>query len=283
MYIDPETTTTPQKRPHRSSVKPLPVAQHSLASISTDSHELVERLLQPGMMVDEVEDEERASSEERLKSFVTPIKGKAKARMPGTLITPSNTDDSVGMNSFTAPLGSVLRASPQESKPRIRQSGGPLQLAPTLPADAYLLGSQPISNYKPSQSPASSNNSATSHPPLVRSMSVEERHDYLTHLTTTARFAPASVFVLPIDEIPGEQRAAHKLGFYARAVDVADGQGLGWLIIGMEEQAVQDLYLKLTGTIHGGVKANGEGGKGLAVVGGAVAGAVITFTGLAYS
>ncbi|KZP21544.1 hypothetical protein FIBSPDRAFT_860491 [Athelia psychrophila] len=268
LYIDPETSyLTPEKRPRRSSVQPLSVAEASLASISTDSNEVLDALLQPGMMGDDVAEDERAASVERLKSFATPVKG--RARMPGTLITPSNTDDSVGLsglNSFRAPSSSALRASPQETKPRLRHSG-PLQLAPTMPADAYLLSSQQTSM-------ASRISSASSHP-LVHSMSIEERHDYLNHLTTTACAAPASLFVLQSAEIAGEQRAAHKLGFYSRSVDLANG--LGWLIIGMDDKAVQDLYRAIQAA------EKGPGGRSMAVMGGAVAGAVITFTGLAYA
>ncbi|KAF7969939.1 hypothetical protein HWV62_25557 [Athelia sp. TMB] len=269
MYIDPETSyRTPEKRPRRSSVKPVSVAQASLASISTDTSELLNRLRQPGIMDDDVEPEERAINEERLKSFITPKKG--KARMPGTLITPSSTEDSVGarsLESFMVGPNAALRASTEERKPHHLHSKQ-LQAAPTLPADVDMLSSQQTS--VPSQI------SSTNSRPLVRSMTVEERHDYLDHLTSTALAAPPSIFVLKSAELAGEQLSAQKLGFHSRSIALANG--LGWLTIGMDEEAVQNVYHAIQGSAN-----SSFGSAARAAVAGAVAGAVITFVGLAYS
>jgi len=105
---------------------------------------------------------------------------------------------------------------------------------------------------------------------------MEERHDYLDHLTSAAVTAPPSIFVLKRTEIAGEQLSAQKLGFHSRSIALPNG--LGWLAIGMDEEAVQDVYLAMQGSTNSSL---GIAIRAAAV--GAVAGAVITFASLAYA
>lgn len=277
MHIDLEGAEEriPERRPRRSSVKPPAFAEASLASISTDANEVLNRLLQPGIMNDEIGDDERRVNVERWQNLVTPSKAtKAKPRMPGTLITPSTTKSSVGageLSSFMVGNRPPSQVKVEETKPRARISSA-LQPAPTLAVE------EDFTDLVATQQAISSSHfssSSTGSQPLARSMSVEERHTFLNNLAATSQAPPATVFVLPIAEIPAEQQSAMKLGFYCRSVVLMNG--LGWLIIGMDQQAVEGLFASVQGTAKGI-----SGGALRAAAGGAVAGAVATWTGLAF-
>jgi hypothetical protein len=115
----------------------------------------------------------------------------------------------------------------------------------------------------------------TSAPPLVRSMSVEERMAFLDGLAELSRGPPATVYLIHVHELHRMAEAARKHGFHAGTVlPQTDSREEGLLILGRDLGAVEDLLGKLSReyTKQSGIHA---------VAGGAIVGAVATFTGLA--
>jgi hypothetical protein len=109
-------------------------------------------------------------------------------------------------------------------------------------------------------------------------MSLEERHAFLNDLVKSSKAPPASVFVLPVDEISEMRKSAIERGFHCRVHDLKNGDG--WLIVGMDRQAVEDLFVGVEG---GGKEKDASGGGFRAAVGGAIFGSVATWTSLAYT
>jgi hypothetical protein len=114
---------------------------------------------------------------------------------------------------------------------------------------------------------------------MLRQLSVEERHAFLNDLVETSKAPPATVFVLPVEDIPEVRQCAIGLGFHCRVHDLENGDG--WLIIGMDKQAVEGLFAGVDGGVK--EKANLARGGFKAAVGGAIVGSVATWTGLAYA
>jgi len=112
--------------------------------------------------------------------------------------------------------------------------------------------------------------------PPTRSLSLEERDLFTASL---ARFSEATVYAVPTGDIHTLHASAVRMGFHARMIvnkDVNDPQAL--LILGKEEKAVQRLQEKVE------VEQKQTGSSSLRVLaGGAVAGAVGTFAGLAFA
>lgn len=253
-----ETKVTPQRRLGSSPAKPTPVPE-------------------PGMMGDEIDEDERRASITRWQNMIaTPTKLKVSTRMPGALISPSTTNSSLvrdGLSSLVDTKKS-LHPADDEKKPSVRMPGAIFSPSTTSiamePTSVDLVATQEVLT--------ASRGGSASEKKLMRSMSVEERHAFLNDLVTTSKAPPATVFVLPMDEIPAARQSATKLGFYCRVHDLENGEG--WLIIGMDAQAVEDLF----DGMEGGTKETKKTSGGLrAVVGGAIAGGVATWTGLAYA
>ncbi|KDQ64146.1 hypothetical protein JAAARDRAFT_27764 [Jaapia argillacea MUCL 33604] len=117
--------------------------------------------------------------------------------------------------------------------------------------------------------------------PLSRSMSVEERNVFLDQLGEASKAPPVSTYLLSMADIPNILESAKGRGFHTRVVRSDQDKDEGWLIVGRDEGAVVKLCNGLKEDI---------GGKGRrtsdvlgAAAGGAVVGAVATFTGLAFS
>jgi hypothetical protein len=274
LHIEPhDVKVIPQRRLGRSSVKPTPVPEASLESLTTDTSAILNGLLRPGMMDDYVDEDERRASVARWQNVIPILtKSKAPARMPGTLITPSDTKSSLAPDeSISLPVN----PADEETKPSFRIPRAIYTPSATKitvePLSIDLVSTQEVSA-------ASQDSSASSHE-LLRSLSLEQRHAFLNDLVTTSKAPPANVFVLPMEEIPAVQQLATKLGFHCRVHDLENGDG--WLIIGMDGQAVESLFVG----VEGGTKERkiASGGAFKAVVGGAIAGGVATWTGLAYA
>ena len=112
--------------------------------------------------------------------------------------------------------------------------------------------------------------------PLARSMSMEERTTFLDGLTGLSRGPPAAVYAIHMHELQQTAESAVKLGFHTGIVPPKTGSGEeGLLILGRDFGAVNDLHARLSGDgvlLQSSIRA---------MAGGAVAGAVATFTGLA--
>ena len=226
----------------RSSLDRKPIPDASLASLSTESNEIVSRLLRPGIMGGENCDDTKKGVEWWQEDSVKPNIS-TRSRMPGTLHTPTP--------SFFLPTQEPV-------KDHVASSG-------SFPTAAI----------------------PRARPP-VRSMSTEERQAFITELNQCSKAPPACVYVLPIQDIPAIKRSAEKVGFHARIAtscgtdeDVTDG----WLILGRDKMAVEALQAKLECEKGQGVTLGQKNRRGRlgAAAGGAIVGAVATWTGLAFS
>ncbi|KII94655.1 hypothetical protein PLICRDRAFT_187130 [Plicaturopsis crispa FD-325 SS-3] len=220
----------------RRASTPVAAEAQSLASLSTDSSQIVRNLLVKGITRDTVDEAERADVTARWQERIaTPSKRESKAavraRMPGTLNTPDP--------SFWQ---STQQTQQDEDETKTHHDR--------------------------------STDTVARPRPLARSMSVEERQNFLEGLKDTAKAAPATVYSLAVDEIAATQQSAAKIGFHSRALKGEDGDGL--LIIGCDEAAVCALFDRLKNPTK-------QGGAMRAVAGGAAMGAIGTWAGLAFS
>lgn len=117
--------------------------------------------------------------------------------------------------------------------------------------------------------------------PLVRSLSVEERKAFLDGIAEISKAPPATVYVLPMNDMLIVQQSAMKLGFCTRVVAPTKGSQEvdGLLIIGKDSLAVEKLFGRLARDVKKGMGMRAVN----AAAGGAVVGAVATFTGLAFA
>ncbi|EDR12243.1 uncharacterized protein LACBIDRAFT_292738 [Laccaria bicolor S238N-H82] len=284
-----ETKATIRNRRRLSAQPQLPTSD-SLLSLSTNSSEIVARLLQPGMF-DDTTDEENASGrkavdkkivrwQETLAIPTTPRaepalknnKGKGRystrSPMPCTLDTPetsfASSTNSVSKQGIAA-IPQVESPVEEEEEPEATpdESAGPSTVTPT-------------------QGQATPPRRAQ---PLGRSMSLEEREMFISKLTVKS---PATIYILPKADIPTVTASATALGFHACAVlsdDAEDPEAL--LILGQDLGAVKKLF----GKVEEENRKHSEQRKGKprsslglkAVAGGAVVGAVGAWAGLAFA
>lgn len=275
-----ETKATIRNR-RRLSAQPQLPASDSLLSLSTNSSEIVARLLQPGMF-DDTADEEDASGkkatdkkivrwQETLAIPTTPkaepaLKNKGKGRyptrspMPCTLDTPET--------SFASSTNSVLKQGIPAVESPVEEEEEEPQATPD--------------ESTPTQGQATPPRRAQ---PLVRSMSLEQREMFISNLTVKS---PATIYILPKADIPTVTASATALGFHACAVisnDAEDPEAL--LILGQDLAAVKKLF----GKVEEENRKHAEQGKGKprpslglkAAAGGAVVGAVGAWAGLAFA
>lgn len=275
-----ETKATIRNR-RRLSAQPQLPASDSLLSLSTNSSEIVARLLQPGMF-DDTADEEDASGkkatdkkivrwQETLAIPTTPkaepaLKNKGKGRyptrspMPCTLDTPET--------SFASSTNSVLKQGISAVESPVEEEEEEPQATPD--------------ESTPTQGQATPPRRAQ---PLVRSMSLEQREMFISNLTVKS---PATIYILPKADIPTVTASATALGFHACAVisnDAEDPEAL--LILGQDLAAVKKLF----GKVEEENRKHAEHRKdkprpslGLkAAAGGAVVGAVGAWAGLAFA
>lgn len=106
-------------------------------------------------------------------------------------------------------------------------------------------------------------------------MSMEERTSFLDGLAGLSRGPPATVYAIHVYELQQIAESAAKLGFHTGVVPPNTGSEEGLLILGRDFGAVKDLHARLLG--DGALHQSSI----RAMAGGAVAGAVATFTGLA--
>lgn len=251
----------------RLSVRFALVPAETLASLSSSTSELVERLLTPGMMDDTCNsddygavlkwkktliDGDHASHEPAARVITAvdeqkkPIQvtGKLLSReMPGTLFTPTASFAS------TEPLpeGNI---------------GGSINMDDTI----FLLPDPDVKRPEP----------------LQRTMSIEQRLLFLERLSHSSESAPATLVSIPVDDVANVRRDAEKIGFIVRELSGGEQDGQRWIILGTDAHAV-DLLEKRFGEEDWKRTNARRGGKLKAVAGGALLGAVATWTGLAFS
>jgi len=217
-----------------------PAAEMSLASLSTESSDILNGLLEPEntrnplSLLDKNVDASYSPAFHRNPSSSTKPLFKEGRIMPGTLVTPQP--------SFS------MEIPPTQETPHF---GGDFD-------NKTSVVSQP-------QSPVSA-------PPLPRYMSMEERTAFLDGLAELSRAPPATVYAIHAQELPHIAQSATRLGFHTGTM-LSESAEEGLLILGRESAAVENLLSNLSRVSQqNGIRA---------MAGGAVAGAVATFTGLA--
>ena len=250
---DAWATATPG--PSRLPTRPV---GRSLASLSTNSSAIVSRLLQPGIM-DDLTDTEDPVGEDGLQKWREHVASPTKAQrrkaaqrlMPGTLKTP--TPSMIPTDSSPSPTDPCFPAG--ATKPDVVEH------------DAL-----PVPSAVPSESGSRT---------LIRSMSIDERNAFLDGLADISKAPPVMVYQVPMADVAAIARSAAKLGFHTRVVEPRGLDEVDGLMIIAKDDAVVE---KLFATLGQDVKQQGGGIRAInAVAGGAVVGAVATFTGLAFS
>ncbi|KAI6024472.1 hypothetical protein EDC04DRAFT_2723812 [Pisolithus marmoratus] len=251
----------------RLSVRFALVPAETLASLSSSSSELVERLLTPGMMGDKCDSDDYGAvlrwkstlvdgdspSHEPATRVVTAVDeekkpvqvtGKLLSReMPGTLFTP------------TASLASTQPLSEGNI-------GGSVNMNDTI----FLLPDPDIKKPKA----------------LQRSMSVEQRSLFLERLSHSSESAPAALVSIPNGDVANVRQDAERIGFIVRELSSGGQDGQKWIILGTDAHAMDLLERRFDEEDRKRTNAQ-RGGKLKAVAGGALLGAVATWTGLAFS
>jgi len=252
-YECDEDTKAVIRSRRRSSIQPPQLAPgETLLSLSSNSQEIVERLLQPEMFDNDANDNVGSAKgkrkakivqwQETVQGATAPVKPRLIVKMPGTLRTPS----------------------PESSQSSLK----------TLP-DKQETPAPEFSAVGPSNSNTSSTTFPRCPQPLVRSMSMIQREAFVSNLTSSS---DATIYVLPSSDIQSIYASATKLGLHARvvmSVDKSDPQGL--LVLGHDEKSVRGLYEKVE-TESKKVPSS----RMRAAAGGAVVGAVGAWAGLAF-
>ena len=264
------------KNRRRLLSQPELTSSDSLLSLSTNSSEIVARLLQPGIFDDtdegdSFEDKGKISKvvrwQERIASSSntsnTPLKPKALARspMPGSLFPP--TPESSFMSNRTSDV--------EEPSIVVRQSN----VAFAFPDDA------------------SANSLSTAKQcalPLARSMSALQREMFMSELSTEAKATLCVFDKTDIAAMHAKAVTIHKFVFQVMNDDKDDSQAL--LVVGQDEEAVHALLRQVEAENEKAkaklkeVRASPKQGRpsnfGLAA-GGVVVGAVGAWAGLAFS
>ncbi|KAG1755357.1 hypothetical protein EDB19DRAFT_1660637 [Suillus lakei] len=267
--LSTETPTQSKNLKRRLSVRFALLPAGSLASLSTTSSEIVERLLQPGMMSNvsdnDGDDDGQSAIMQWKRTLTSPesppedapeIDSKAGKEPYATNHVSSGTSLSRRMPcTLRTPTPSLVSTEPLSSQPT-RDS---VDMNRTVFLD-------PDSETKPN--------------PLARTMSADERSLFLDNLTQSSGAAPAMLFSVPLIDLKAVQYDAEKLGFSVRVLPNGSSREHRWVILAKEGDAAEFLEQRLTEEEEKGRKAKGNFGV---AAGGALVGAVATFTGLAFS
>lgn len=267
--LSTETPTQSKNLKRRLSVRFALLPAGSLASLSTTSSEIVERLLQPGMMSNvsdnDGDDDGQSAIMQWKRTLTSPesppedapeIDSKAGKEPYATNHASSGTSLSRRMPcTLRTPTPSLVSTEPLSSQPT-RDS---VDMNRTVFLD-------PDSETKPN--------------PLARTMSADERSLFLDNLTQSSGAAPAMLFSVPLIDLKAVQYDAEKLGFSVRVLPNGSSREHRWVILAKEGDAAEFLEQRLTEEEEKGRKAKGNFGV---AAGGALVGAVATFTGLAFS
>lgn len=257
-----EIPTRSKNLKRRLSVRFALLPAGSLSSLSTTSSEIVERLLQPGMMSN-VSDDGRGDGQ------------RAIMQWKRTLISPeSSPGDAPKLDTYATNhigLGTTL----SRRMPCTLRTPTP-SIVTTEPLSSQLTSDYVDMNKTVFISPEFERKPS----PLVRTMSADERSLFLDNLTQSSGAAPAMLFSVPLIDLKSVQHDAEKLGFGVRVLPNGSSREHRWVILAKEGEAAEFLEKRLTEEEEKGRKAKGNLG---AAAGGALVGAVATFTGLAFS
>lgn len=272
--VSTETPTQSKNLKRRLSVRFALLPAGSLTSLSTTSSEIVERLLQPGMMsnVFDGEDHDDGGGGDGQRAIM---------RWRRTLTSPESPPEEapeISSRAGNEPYATG-HASPGTGLSRLM----PCTLrTPT----ASLVSTEPLSSHPTSDFVDMNKavfldaDSERKPNPLARTMSADERSLFLDNLTQSSGVAPAMLFSVPLIDLKAVQCDAEKLGFSVRMLPNGSSQEHRWVILAKEGDAAEFLQRRLTEEEEKGRKKKGNLGV---AAGGALVGAVATFTGLAFS
>ncbi|KAF9226777.1 hypothetical protein BS17DRAFT_776116 [Gyrodon lividus] len=263
-----EENTNKGKLQRRLSVRFALVPQQTLASLGTTDSELVEQLLQPGMMSDDLTSNDKDANvlswrrtlyeaEELSSSFRVPTPEEHEKK---PLFSSAGNSPSRRMPcTLTTPTGSLTSTEPLTDQ---GIGGSAINMNETI----YLLPEPDVNKPKP----------------LARSMSVEQRSLFLERLSHSSGTAPATLLSISLSDLENVRSDAEKVGFIVRVLPNREDDKK-WVILGIEQQAVNLLAKKFAEEEEKSTRAKGKGGKFRAVAGGVVVGALATWTGLAFA
>ncbi|KAF5333612.1 hypothetical protein D9611_002760 [Ephemerocybe angulata] len=267
----------------RRRSQPLNQKGPSLLSLSTTSGEIVERLLQPGILDEDTEPEDNGGfvasplqtkpsriiqwqETVRIETKVTPDwkpvlsrpKSSPQSPMPGTLYTPNT--------SFFESQATV----------KVEDGVGP-RIMVTSPTHSQISESQSARQTPPASKQAPRG--------LGRTMSMEQREYFLSQVGSTSK---GTIHVLPKASVDGFADDAREMGFLAQVVKTEDeDDSQAFLVVGKDDAEVDRLVNRIAkqDKLQTPGSAPGAGSKSRlgAVAGGAVVGAVGAWAGLAFS
>lgn len=238
-----------ERRRRRSSIKPVLQREITLASLDSEASRLVRGLAEPGIMRNDVPDDTPAT---RVVRWRMNIPGEFEDD-DGTPV-PEGTPKATGSKPATPrPAAPSRPTTPKAGASTAReQQGGPETPKPKA-----------LTRVKQAK-------------PLGRTMSMEERDNFLQHMQQNAK-AGAQVFTMPRELLEDSVKQAQKVGFHAASFWREDEQaGDGYIVLGMDKGAVRDLVKQAA--VEG--KAASPLKTGMA---GAAAGAVAMLATLAYA
>ncbi|PSR73425.1 hypothetical protein PHLCEN_2v10717 [Hermanssonia centrifuga] len=168
----------------------------------------------------------------------------------------------------------LLHADPDEVNERVTR----WQEEVATPRKAGQAGSVPERLVTQSPTPAPEIPRRRQSQTLHRTLSAEERQNFLQRLATATKSSPANVYVLNATDIPGMAKEAKERGFYARTFipkEQSADEKQGLLVLGRNREAVDALLDKSAAdTATNGFKS---------CVAGVVVGAVATWGSLAFA
>ncbi|KAG2073577.1 hypothetical protein BDR04DRAFT_1141130 [Suillus decipiens] len=290
--LSTETPTQSKNLKRRLSVRFALLPAGSLASLSTTSSEIVEKLLQPGMMsnVSDGDDDDDDDDDDDGDDGDDGGGGggggdrngqRAIIKWKRTLISPeSPPEDTLQL---TSGAGNEPYATNHTSSGTSLSRRMPCTLRTPTPS---LVSTEPLSSHPTSDSIDMNktvfldSDSESKPNPLARTMSADERSLFLDNLTQSSGVAPAMLFSVPLIDLKAVQYDAEKLGFSVRVLPNGSLQEHRWVILAKEGDAAKFLEQRLTEEEAKERKTKGNLGV---AAGGALVGAVATFTGLAFS
>ena len=256
----------PDHGKRRLSVRFALVPAETLASLCTTDSELVEGLLVPGMVSDSCAEEDH-DAVLRWRKTLLDVDSPSPESPERVVTTIGETKQSV-----------------QVTTPRLSRRMPCTLDTPT----ASLTVTEPLSDANVDSS-INMNDTIFLLPdpdvkksrPLRRTMSVEQRSLLLDRLNHS-KDAVATLISIAKGEVDNVRKDAKQVGFIVRVLSCGEEDDQRWIILGTDAQAMDLLERRFSEEDQKRKKAQG-GGKFRAVAGGALLGAVATWTGLAFS
>ncbi|KAG1833582.1 hypothetical protein EV424DRAFT_1533054 [Suillus variegatus] len=241
--VSTEIPTQSKNLKRRLSVRFALLPAGSLTSLSTTSSEIVERLLQPGMMSNVSDGEDREDHDGGGGGdgdVLNHLRKKLQKSAPGRATSHTATGHASPGTGLSRLMPCTLR-TPTAS------------LVSTEP-----LSSHPTSDFVDMNKTVFLDADCERKPnPLARTMSADERSLFLDNLTQSSGVAPAMLFSVPLIDLKAVQCDAEKLGFSVRMLPNGSSREHRWVILAKEGDAAEFLQQRLTEEEEKGGKKRG--------------------------